>query len=66
MIELDGIKYITDKEASARYGKSISWFQRQRHKKLPPPFVKLQGKGTVYYCLNELDQWFKDNFLVYK
>ena len=52
MIELNGTKYITDKEASVRYGYSKSWFQNQRYKKLPPPFVKLQGKGKVYYSVH--------------
>lgn len=66
MIEIDGTKYITDKEASHRYGYSVSWFQKQRHKKQPPPFVKLQDKGKVYYSVNELDKWFKDNIFSHR
>ena len=64
MIEFDGNKYITDKEAATRYGYSKSWFQRQRHKKLPPPYIKTRGK--VYYCINDLDRWFKENVFIYK
>ena len=66
MIELNGKKYITDKEASSRYGYSKSWFQRQRFKKLPPPFIKIQGKGKVYYSIDELDKWFKENIYIYQ
>jgi len=66
MLELNGIKYLSDKEASSKYGYSRSWFQRQRHKKLPPPFIKIQGKGKVYYSMNELDKWFKDNICQYE
>lgn len=61
MIEIMGTKYLTDKEASQRYGYSTAWFQKQRSLKNPPPFVKLQGRGKVYYPLEKVDQWFKEN-----
>lgn len=63
MIELFGKKYITDKEASHRYGYSTSWFQKQRSEKKHPAFIKLQGKGKVYYELEETDNWFKTNMI---
>ena len=66
MIELLGVKYITDKEASHIYGYSVSWFQKQRHNKKPPPFIKIQDKGKVYYAVDELNKWFKDNIFVYR
>ena len=66
MIEISGVKYLTDKEASHIYGYSVSWFQRQRHLKKPPPFIKIQGKGKVYYSEDELEKWFKDNMICYK
>jgi predicted DNA-binding transcriptional regulator AlpA len=66
MIEIDGKKYLTDKEASHIYGYSISWFQKQRFKNEPPPYIKIQGKGKVYYSEIELKEWFKTNILVYK
>jgi predicted DNA-binding transcriptional regulator AlpA len=66
MIEIDNIKYITDKEASHIYGYSVSWFQKQRAKKLPPPFIKLQGKGKVYYSVTEINEWFVNNIHAYK
>jgi hypothetical protein len=66
MIEINGIKYISDKEASHIYGYSISWFQKQRYKKEPPPFMKIQGKGKVYYAIHELNKWFFDNISDYK
>lgn len=66
MIEISGKKYISDKEASHLFGYSISWFQKQRHKQLPPPFLKLQGKGKVYYSIDELNEWFSKNIINYK
>ena len=66
MIEIMGIAYITDKEASHRYGYSVSWFQQQRHRKKPPPFIKIQGKGKVYYSVDELNRWFRENIFVYR
>lgn len=61
MIEILGIKYITDKEASSRYGFSQSWFQKRRSQKKSPKFMRLQGKGKVFYPIEETDTWFKDN-----
>lgn len=66
MIEINGVQYITDKEASHIYGYSVSWFQKQRYKKLPPPFIKLQGKGKVYYPTKELNDWFVSSIKSYK
>lgn len=62
MIDIMGIKYITDKEASHRYGYSQGWFQKRRYKKIAPKFVKLEGKGKVFYPLEETDNWFKEQF----
>jgi predicted DNA-binding transcriptional regulator AlpA len=61
MIEILGKIYLTDKEAAQRYGYSTSWFQNQRCKKINLPFVKMRGKGKVYYPRDEVDKWFKDN-----
>lgn len=63
MIVILGVKYITEKEASTRYGYSLSWFQRQRHFKKKPSFVKLQGTGKVYYPMEDTDLWFKENLV---
>jgi hypothetical protein len=65
MIEVLGIKYITEKEASHRYGYSKSWFAKQRLKKEEPRFVKLRGKGKVYYELTLIDNWFKRQLDLY-
>jgi predicted DNA-binding transcriptional regulator AlpA len=64
MINIMGKVYINDKEAAQRYGYSQAWFQNCRHKKIGPPFVKLQGKGKVYYPMDEADEWFKKNMQV--
>ena len=59
MIEIMGKSYINEKEACSRYGYSQAWFQRRRHKKLPPPYIKIEGKGKILYPLPEIDLWFK-------
>lgn len=59
MLEIFGKKFITDKEASKRYGYSKSWFQQRRCKKLFPKFFRLNGNGKVLYPLDETDEWFK-------
>lgn len=61
MIEIISVKYITEKEASKRYGFSTHWFKNQRWLKQGPPFVKLQGRGRVYYNLEKTDRWFVEN-----
>lgn len=66
MIEVDGLKYITDKEAAKIYGYSVSWFQKQRRKKQPPPFIQINGKGKVYYSIDELNKWFINSPHSYK
>lgn len=66
-MNVNGIEYITEKEASSRYPRSRSWFQKQRLRKNKLaknntiPFHKLRGKGTVYYAVHEIDEWFKKN-----
>lgn len=61
MINLLGKDYITEKEATRRYGYSKYWFQRERWKKTGPHFIKIKGKGKVYYPVNATDEWFRDN-----
>ena len=63
MIEIMGVKCISSKEASALYGYSTSWFQRRRYQKLPPPFLRLQGKGKIYYPIDKLEKWFRENII---
>jgi len=66
MLEIDSEKYITDKEASHIYGYSVSWFQKQRFKNEPPSYIKIQGKGKVFYSVKELNKWFKENIFIHK
>lgn len=62
MIDILGKKYLTDKEASDRYGYSQRWFIKQRQLKKGPKYFQLKGgKGRVLYPLIETDKWFKDN-----
>lgn len=59
-----GTDYITTKEAAERYGYSRAWFEQKRHQHEEPKYVKLLGKGKVYYPLSETDKWFEENMKV--
>lgn len=61
MIEILGTKYITEKEASQRYGYSRAWFQKQRYLHLSPKYTRLTSskRGRVYYPIDQIDAWFK-------
>jgi predicted DNA-binding transcriptional regulator AlpA len=63
MIDINGIQYISDKEASYRYGYSQSWFQKVRYDGNGPAFVRLNGKGKVLYPVIEMDEWFRSNLV---
>jgi hypothetical protein len=65
MVIINGKNYISEKEASNLYNYSISWFQQRRYKKLPPHFIRLEGRGKVYYSTDELDLWFRQNLIEY-
>lgn len=61
MSKVIGIEYLSVKEASRRYGRSISWFrERKKNKKAPYPF-QLGGKGKLFYHLEKTDTWFQEN-----
>lgn len=61
MIEIMGVKFLNDKEASDRYGYSRSWFQQAREKGGGPPFIKMgPGCARVLYNLENTDNWFKE------
>ena len=61
MKEILGKKYITEKEASQKFGFSTDWFRRQRYLKKPPPFTKLQGR--ILYDLDKLNDWFNKQLI---
>lgn len=61
MITILGKNYMTDKEASKRYGYSRAWFILKRHQRQGPPFVRLNGKGKTLYAVDETDLWFKQH-----
>lgn len=61
MTDILGRKYITRKEAASRYGLSIAWFKLRQQRHEEPHFVKIGGRGRVYYDVLKTDQWFKEN-----
>ena len=60
MMEIMGVKYITPKEASKRYGYSVGWFQKQRSLRKDPAYVKINNRGRVLYKAEDLDSWFRE------
>lgn len=53
--------YLTETEASIRYGYSKQWFQRARWQGSGPSFVKKKGK--VLYPIRETDGWFAEGMM---
>lgn len=58
MAEIIPSLYISEVDASIRYGYSRQWFQRERWKGTGPSFMKING-GKVLYPLDTTDEWFK-------
>jgi hypothetical protein len=58
------VKYITEKEASHRYGRSRSWFQKRRNKETLPFYKKCKETKRIFYPLQETDRWFKENMIL--
>lgn len=54
--ENTGVIFITDQEASKRYGLSRAWFQRKRWEGGGPPYIKLSR--NVLYPMESTDHWF--------
>lgn len=54
-----GKQFITDKEASERYGYSQAWFIKARAEGNGPKFIQIKDNGRVLYPLVETDDWFK-------
>lgn len=61
MIEILGKKFISEKEASKRYGYSRSWFQRMRYVKAGPTFNRITKSSKILYPIDDTDQWFKNH-----
>jgi hypothetical protein len=61
MNKILGRDYINRKEAASRYGLSVAWFKARQNRHEEPRFIKINGKGRVYYDLEHTDNWFKDN-----
>ena len=53
-----GINYLTDKEASLRYGYSIAWFRKMRILKQGPHYIQMMKNGKVLYPVEATDEWF--------
>jgi predicted DNA-binding transcriptional regulator AlpA len=59
MLIVNGVRYLVEKELSAKYGLSVHWFRKARYEGKSPQYQKLNGK--VYYTEENVDKWFKDN-----
>lgn len=61
MINMMGEMYLTEKEASSRYGYSIYWFRKRRFNQQAPHYMKLKEAGRILYSLEQTDHWFKQH-----
>lgn len=59
-----GKEYVSEKEASQRYGYSKSWFEKARFNKVSPPFMRFKQNGKVWYPTTETDTWFKSRMVM--
>jgi hypothetical protein len=60
MIKVMGIAYLTEKEASDRYGYSSAWFVRARKYNKGPKFIQIIDHGRILYPVEQTDAWFKE------
>lgn len=59
MVEILGMKYITEKEASQRYGYSQAWFVKARRQGYGPHYIQIMTFGRILYPVEDTDEWFK-------
>lgn len=63
-MEIEGKKYLSEEEASKRYGYSRSWFSLHRKMCDGPKCVRLKhSNNKAWYPLDETDCWFKSNLI---
>jgi len=55
--------YLTEKEASLRYGYSVSWFYKMRHSGDGPKCIQLIKNGRVLYPMSSTDDWFRTRMI---
>ena len=65
MIDFMGKKFLTVKEASKRYGRSVQWFDKRRMQKLKPTYMQITERGTVLYPEDETNEWFKKQIQIH-
>ena len=59
MLIIMDVPYLTEKEASLRYGYSCSWFAHRRQMGNGPKCVQLIKNGRVLYPMDSTDEWFR-------
>lgn len=59
---MDARKYVTEKQASELYSKSVHWFRRARWQGNGPAYAKISG-GSVLYPIAELDRFFSSRLV---
>ena len=63
MMQMIGINYLTEKEASNRYGYSKSWFEKKRLEHKGPRYIRLNFNSRILYPVDETDNWFKSRMM---
>ncbi len=61
-MDIMGIKFLTEIEASERYGYSKAWFAHKRMARSGPPYIKM-ADNRVLYNLEKTDKWFKEKMV---
>ena len=63
-MNINGLRYLTEKELSTKCGKSLRWLKKIRYDDSNFPYYKLNGR--VYFIESEVNQWLADNLVKIK
>lgn len=55
-MKVNGVHYMSDKEACNFYGVSPSWFRNARYRGNGPVYIRFGGR--VFYKQSVVDKWF--------
>ena len=59
MVEIQGIKYLSEKEAAALTGFSSEWLRKKRYKNEISTYIKIKGSKKILYKKDTFEIWLK-------
>jgi len=62
MLNINGKKYLSEKEMSVKFGLSVHWFRKTRYSGRSPSYYKFNKK--IYYSENSAEEWFKQHLIL--